>query len=286
MTSNINCTWSSEQWENVMKIEYSYDTIGIPTEVMTYEWELTEWVNIEKEEYTYNNSENKLLILSYDWADSVWVNFWKAEYTYNNSGNTTLSVDYTWKDSQWINYNKIEYSYDNNGNMILSVGHEWEETQWIYSEKTEVFYDVSVNITDIAFPVSAPLYGPCNNKPDSTKLFDWNDTTNTWDIDMDTKYYYSPFIVPIINDHPLVGKDRISPLSMKSNQTGTLLYFTNHSGSDIAISIYSISGKMTNRVVVPKTGKVLDVSSIASGIYFIKFTDRNTNSAITSFIRW
>lgn len=294
MISNINCTWSSGQWENVTKIECNYDTIGIPTLVIIYEWELSGWVNSEKDEYIYDNSENKLLMLSYDWADSVWVNFWKAEYTYNNSGNTTLSVDYTWKDSQWVNYDKIEYSYDNSGNMILSTGYEWEENQWIYSEKSEVFHDFSVSITDVAFPVFkasdqlswiAALYGPCNNKPDSSNLFIWNTATNNWDIDMNLKSYYSPFIVPILNDHPLAGKDRISPLSIQSNNTGSLLYFTNHSGSDIALSIYSINGKIAKQVVVPKTGMVTDISHLASGFYFIQFTDRNTFPEITSFVK-
>lgn len=288
-------TSSLDQWENNSKNEYVYDNNA--TLVLVYVWETDQWVNFQKIEYSYNNSGNIISSLWYDWEDSVWENTGKVEYTYNNIGNTTLYMYYTWLSEQWVNSEKIEYNYDNSNNMILHNEYRWEFNQWINSAKSEETYDHSVSILDVAYPndIQSPdlltwittWYGSGNNnKLDSAKLFNWNDTTSSWDINFDIKYYYSPFIVPIFDDHPLICKNSTGPLSIKSNPTGSLLYLTNHSGSDIAVSIYSIGGKTAKRIIVPKSGMVLDVSSLSAGIYFVKFTGRSTGSSVASFVKW
>ncbi len=128
--------------------------------------------------------------------------------------------------------------------------------------------------------------GNNEGKHSGVYFLDWDTTTNTWDIDINVKYYYSPFIVPILNDHPLISNNATGPFTVQGNQTGSSLTFTNHSGSDIDVAIYSLNGKRAKRVVVPETGLAIDISFLSSGVYFIEYFDRNTASVITSFLKW
>ncbi len=292
-----NYSGTSRQWENATKNEYTYDSNGNATRVIVYLWESDKWANSQKNEFSYSNSGYILIGHFYTWEDSLWVNFEKYEYTYNSSDNTSLCAVYSWEEDQWANYEKGEYTYDNNDNMVLYIWYEWEETQWVNSEKYEGFYNLSVNFNDVKYPnvlkipdvLTWPSYWYGNagtNIADSGKNYYWKDSTSTWEIELDGKMYFSPLIVPIINNPSLSDKYAKNPLTLQSNRVGSLLSLTNHTGSDIDLSIYSLNGKRVKRVIVPEAGMIIDISSLASGIYFFKYSHKNTVFPLISFVKW
>lgn len=285
----------SDQWIVKFKNEYQCDLNGNITLITEYQRVADQWENLSKHEYTYDGGKI-ILINAYNWNETLWENSGKYEYTYNTSGNTTLFIEYSWESDKWVNSSKCDYIYDSSDNMILSDYRDWESGQWTGYYKCSIAYDLSVDYSDIAFPeetttpgiwITIPMWnGIINNKPDSGMTYWWDTLTNNWDSGTKIYYHYSPFIVPIITPPPSINKNTTAPLTIQSDLTGSLLFFTNHSGSDIALSIYLLNGKRAKRVAVPETGLTLDISLLASGVHFVKYTDRNSVPVITSFVKW
>ena len=284
--------WASDQWENDVKNEYVLNNFRNVSQVMVYSWDSTAWGNYEKIEYTYDNNDKVILSLWYFWTDTLWENSYKIEYTYNSQGNTTLFAEYVWEETQWVNNEKTVYNYDSFDNMVLDTTYVWDVNQWKNDYRVEVNYDLSISYSEVAYPVfNSPelsvsmkaWYGTLNNRSDSTKSFYW--TYINWEESSHQKLYFSPFIVPILNDQQLSSSYNNTPLTIHSKRSNSCLSIVNHSKLEIDLSIYSINGKVTKRCVVPKNGMLLDISHLASGVYFVKYTVRNTASVITSFVK-
>lgn len=288
-------SWRTDHWIFSAKNEYTTDNAGRITLSTNYSWEDNQWKNAMKIEYLYNGNGYLTQKIFIAWILDKWENLEKFNYAYNFKGNTTLYSRSGWGSSKWVNHEKIEYTYDNNNNMILSSTYRWKNDLWNNYEKSSVNYDQSIYCSDVAFPqehttpvLYSPIikwYGTLVNKPDSTLVNIWDTTSNTWNNGTRKFYYFSPFIIPIITTNASKNMHKNAPIALGKSNNGSILLINNKPKFAAILEIYSVNGRMVKKINILGHDTIINISTLSTGVYWVKLSTRNSYSLVFSLIK-
>ncbi len=267
--------WSTMQWEDDQKYEYTYDNDG--NKISTISYLINEntgsWVNSAKWVTNYDTNEQSTETISYAWMENngQWVNSYQWVYTYDENGNETSYSYYAWNDTtaKWKGSEKYEYTYDANGNITTFLSYEWDENanQWVNFWKAEYTYNLAYALDELLLPPFDfyTLFGlnVIANMPVDYISYYFAD--NIWYEYGKTTYYYSevstgvwkipePGIKVFPNpatDYIVLDIDNISPSAL--------------------IEMFNIQGKKVLHQVV--NGKNISVGQLTEGFYTYKIND-------------
>ena len=280
LLTRLSYQWDSNinQWIISYKSEYTYDANGNQTTKINYNWNTStsQWIINSKNEYTYDTNGNQITNIDYSWnsTTSQWENSNKREYTYDINDNKTLEIGYYWNfgTNQWINSFKSEFIYDANGNLTTEIDNDWDSStnQWINSYKYDLTIDVTTNISDLFVP---PIYYDFfANKLLSYLSYEWNETTNSWELTSNGVDYYSD-ITANVNQ---TTNDKL--VTVYPNPANNNLHIKLNNNSNAAIfNLFDIQGKklITQKVI---KNEPINISHLNAGMYLYSITTNGKES--------
>lgn len=199
----ITQSWESEQWVNVLRQYYSYNSLNQPDSVVQQGWESGAWQNWSRWVSLYDAQNFEVESIEQNWGPTGWVNSNKNAYTYDSRGHRTIDLYSIWEMANWVptdvdsmkyvgdrlvevvhNYfaasqlRRTLYSYDLAGNQTGELGLRWEvESGWINETRESNVYsrlqylcgdaDASnlVNISDVVFLIGYIFTGASQPSP-------------------------------------------------------------------------------------------------------------------------
>jgi hypothetical protein len=186
------------QWITLYKTVHAYDQPSVLVRKTNYWWDngLSQWILSDKEEYAYHINGKLSGEVHFFWDPSLkeWRFTVKAEYTYDGSGNRLGEYNYSSEDGtdQWIPNEKSEASFDENGNMSESTYYNWdrERSVWVPSYAESYLWDLTLNRSDILFPVYFPTEN-FNNRMTEMNFYGWDPDGGKWFQEGQGFLYYS-----------------------------------------------------------------------------------------------
>lgn len=316
LTHDLNQEWNVS-WKNRLQTNYTNNPDGTVQQSISQSWNTgtSQWNNLQRVTYTYNAAKKVLTSESEFWDDSVnifgeWTfflkntntydgnnyliknlmtdgagviyqttytnnldgtisravmemgNVWdgleiyeRITYTYNNSKLTmVLYEDYKFISDIWENYYMDAYEYDDSGYLTYTLYKEWMGGSWINSGQSYI-----------------TNYG--NGNPFQIVLQVWDDIGLVWTNNSRTTLTYTTLGVDehafekSFTVYPNPVQDRITIKTDGNNNIGVKYWVTDQLGRQF------LDGSITDMETV------IDVSQLASGVYFIKM-GQNKNQSI------
>ena len=259
LITELEQTWnsSSNTWKNDFQITFMYNSIHQNTTQINQSWNpgTNHWENNEKIDFNYDISGNifSISIFTLNPNTSTWGNEYKITATYNGNNRLSSYTSQSWNamTNTWDNSEKVTYTYDNNNNIIS------EATQSFNLVSNTWENEVTVNST----------YDSRNNKTSELYL-DWdpNHTPSpTW-VNSNISYaYYNCTTVGIKDNLLKTTTFRIYPNPAQS-------HINIETEEDFkSVHIITLNGQV---VVTQENSKIIPVSQLESGIYFIQLLDK------------
>jgi hypothetical protein len=172
---------------------------------------------------------------------------------FDQSGKTTIDENYTFDgtDQEW----KGSYrNVSNNGNPGRIEFYSWDN-----SGKTWIGW------------LAIQMHRNSDNQDEKVYYYFWNAVDKIWEFTSKSYYYYSTYDAPIINSiqQPLINP-RANTISAFPNPVKDFLQFK---GENInKVEIISSNGSILRK---NQGSKAIDMSSLPSGIYYLKVTVEN-----------
>ncbi len=195
--------WESEQWVNVLRQYYSYNSHNQPDSVVQQGWESGAWKNWSRWVSLYDSLNHEVESIEQNWGLTGWANSSKNAYTYDSRGHRTIDLHSIWEMANWVptdvdsmkyvgdrlvevvhNYfaasqlRRTLYSYDLAGNQTGELGLRWEAASgWINETRESYVYsrlqflcgdaDASnlVNVSDVVFLIGYIFIGASQPSP-------------------------------------------------------------------------------------------------------------------------
>lgn len=99
----IEYAYNGDDWEEMTKTEWDYNTAGLTTMLATYEWINNSWRGLEKIEYTYDAAGNQICGIIYQWGNvDDWEKVIKLEFKFEE--NDSFYVISFWNSNEWVTY--------------------------------------------------------------------------------------------------------------------------------------------------------------------------------------
>lgn len=279
--------WDGSNWENVVRVSYSYDGDVISEDIYQYYME-GQWVNVIKEVYNYNGDVWTVLV--WEWNGTTWTS--SVLNTYTRENNTIEHVMQYMEGGAWQNDEKYIYTLDFDENVTEMLFQEWTGTEWADNEKTTYLYEDGVYTDEYVqeWDGSAWLdeyhytfdYDAMGNAKHGLCFayggYDWAPADG--DIDMaygynaDAKSFYGSEVEMLYVDLTAVNENteevdvKVYPVPAENE------IFIQAEGFQKA-EIYSLTGQKLMESVTEK----MNVGSLSQGIYLLKVFDRDGNSA-------
>lgn len=208
MTLSNYYNWSYSQWDwelsSTTKDENTYDEeSGLLLSHAAYRWnpDTNDWEMIIKGEYTYDETGKKTLGIEYsfDKTSQEWYPSYKYEYSYDENGFYSQFVCYMRFDinEDWRGIAKDDIVSDERGNMLSCISWLWATRgadNWVQSTKVEKAFDANNNQTFLAQYEwdrnTEEWYGnekwekafdDYNNETSATKYM-WNSSAKDWSV--------------------------------------------------------------------------------------------------------
>ena len=280
--SEVNQNWETgtNTWLNTGKTSLTYDASENLLIFVVQYWDLYEniWINNSHGLYTYDASGNMTTFhsLSWDAGNSVWINSWNYIYTYDSSGNILTELGQLWDSgiNDWGNYSNFSYTWDDSQNLLSEIGHNWDEgtSAWINDSKCEFHNDYNNEKVLATYYEWNQAWVPADGNI-NINLFE-NDFYWGYGVQK-IEFYYSTYVSGI---EDLTGKGN-DAFEVYPNPAGNTVNFKFNSTSQVSktISIYDQFGKVvkeipTGNLFSGENTLTMDVSSLATGIYLLKFS--------------
>ena len=242
---------SSSSFVVTGKTEFTYDSNGNRLSLIFSDWDMSldKWVLDQKSEDGYNEDGQQTLNSHYQWDANTnsWTGDDKEEFVIDSEGYTSQWLIYKWdySSADWINSSKKEFSYDENGNPTMEIWCVWDSntSQWVNSYKDEYLYDQSSFVVDYSIPYID--FGPkfpnkIANKFLADQYFTWNEISNEWILDGETKYYYSgPTEYYFTKSDSICAGDSLLWQGKYYSEEGT--YSAKYSSVELMDSIYELA---------------------------------------------
>jgi len=280
--SEVYQNWepTTNTWINGMKVSSTYDVSENLLEYLIEYWDTggSIWVNDFQGIYTYDAAGNEATFntLSWDEEDSVWINGWYIVYTYDAFGNMLTDVGQLWntETSSWSNYANFSYTWDNSNNMLSKIGQYWEtgSNSWINDSKREFQYDYDNERLLATYFEWNGFWVP----DDGTIIINLFENNLFWGYEVHKiEFYYSTYTSGIEDN---VGKGN-NAFEIYPNPAGNTVNITLNSTSLVCGSadLFDQFGKLVKEVPTGNLSSgnntlTLDVSSLSTGFYFLKFS--------------
>lgn len=305
-------------WKNKLQTDYANNPDGTVQQSITQSWNTgtSQWDNLQRMNYTYTAAKKVLTLESEVWYDPNWGSFFRQTNTYdgNNflikSTIQTYSLIYLWENSSqviytnnldgtvsqsvyqawdpwgygvdnWYDVERTTYTY-NNSKPITAISERWNGTIWENFSKETYDYDgsgylihtlsqnwLSNNWKDDAQSFITN-YG--NGTPYQIIAQDADASGLVWTNVSKTTFTYTALAV---NDHVVEKSFVVYPNPAHDSVT----IQTNGNSLDMKYWVTDQLGRQFLKGSITGMETVIDVSQLASGVYFIKM-GQNKNQSI------
>lgn len=320
----LTSEWSEEKfdeyddWEQVARLEYSYDSINRLQQVNTMKWDkfYDRWSTFEILEYAYDSLGNIAAETAYDYDSYEMERTKKYEivYSYNSQNLLSEITEYVegWNEGNFIPDRKLSYEYDASFNLNVETLFTWD-------------YDLDNWLEDLR---KQHFNGVTNDLVHETLVQNWDDQ---WNDVTHAKYFAENSIVPndvengefvfaflsmsVFNDRVV---DRLeidsisngewlnngatiyhfkqdSPVGINTENLAEIKIYPNPASDYITIQstelqqydciVYDLSGRILIRKKV-YGNKRLDISGLKPSYYFIEIREGGKKKFMDKFIKF
>jgi len=122
--------WENNQWGNLEKYSYKYDSQNNMIEKIEQSWQWGEWINNLKSTYIYN-SQNNITSYVISWHLGQWMEFFKGTLSYDSQNNLTEMILQIYSGSDiWENLSIERYTYNAQNVLSEILSQQWEDAGW------------------------------------------------------------------------------------------------------------------------------------------------------------
>ncbi len=293
LTSSHSQSWNGTAWVSINENIYTYSGGNLITKLFRT-WDVSVWKNYSRSNYTYYGSGKLKVDSTEQWYPhlSNWRNNSKTTHIYNtaNTTDSILSI-HDW-DTVALNWrNAWQYNYVFNGAGIV-VG---DTTRiWSIGGSNWVYYGAATRVNDTSYlrfgwdnissgfknaERSTTSYNS-NNQLTYWRTESWNTGTSTWGMNNDAskKYYYVQTAVGVKNIANIKG---ITVYPCPANDVITL-HIDWKTQQDSKIALFDMQGRLLRQWTEPaanQTNRTIPISDLGSGIYTIRVSGRDVQTA-------
>lgn len=277
-TSHYRQSTIDQSWEYSYKEEYTVDTLGRITEILTTDLdvngdEIIDQMDWMRTTFNYDTEGNMISQEEHGWNFNIndWRVHSKKEFTYNAEGQKLTEKRYVLNtenneleirsDDEWI--------YDSNGNNTTIIFRWKEESNSGWSlEKVETLYDLTDLVEDYSMPYDLSFESGLElsyftNKPIGIKYYEFVDPD--WELIFDGKYYYSDDISSNIEyttppEVCIIQYSQYLTISWKSNDEKLIL------------SLYNLAGQSVYKNLI-ENNQTITLEHLSTGIYLYQLLD-------------
>ena len=242
-------------WQNPRRYEYTYNSEGRPVLYQFSDWDLNTWSPNSQTIYTYNAEGLIISSLTQNWnaEEEDWVNYRLTERAYNEDGNITLyqSSSYDETGSLIPNF-RVYFTYDEEGRLVSIL-----EQTTIFTEELEDYFLTEYTYYEDIGERRTILYQEKNLEEDV-----WIETgRNT--------YYYALFV----DTEEIPSPEYNVSITPNPSTDAVLISFEKEEliSQGISAELVNALGGVEKRFVIRASKHQLDVSNLASGVYWIRF---------------
>ena len=281
-------------WYDYFKTTYTYNSLPKVDSVFYSKKDSIggPWISMSAGAYNYDNNGNNTLLV-YFTIDTIGNLVYNAKF--NNSYNTNNLLvlhqyqTYNVQSTLWENNSKISYQYDSGNNLIMNRIYNWDATNqtWDSFILSTSDFDLSLSNQDIVIPRNPyvftgtinefsfnALMEQSNNALKHFSAYRKNYNSNVYYKENSYTFYYSTLTASIENnDNQSFFKVFPNPASSIVN-----IELTELSKEQSYIEIFDVQGRIIKEISLAKNQRKvrIDVSELESGLYFIKYSDKNT----------
>jgi|GEM_PF-1522153 len=265
----LDWLFEEEKWDTLSKTVYHYNTKNLL--IKTERFEAPDWELHTKTELSYDLFDRLTGESTYQ-SHEEWLNTTKTDYIYQGE-RIVEERFYDWYGDQWNYVHKSSFSYDTDGNSIEDVfSNTALGSDDILSPYRKYIntYDLSIDKTNIIFPVSFKMENHHNNMFVRSVQYDYDEDSKEWLEAGTLDFFYTPVIATgiqsgsnsMFNIHPNPCTDVIR-LTLDNNATAvfelydqlsTKVLSQNVAGNE-TISIQSLPAGLYNCVLTSGTEK-------------------------------
>ena len=138
----------TQQYSEVLKEEYTYNSKGELTETKDSYWMAIAWIPFSRNQYFYNSNGylTESIYSSYNDITKAYTNSSREVLNYTNN-KIIGDIIYTWENGAWKNVEKTDFVYAGN-NISTFHSYKWDGAQWIDDDRGTVSY-VANKISEI-----------------------------------------------------------------------------------------------------------------------------------------
>jgi len=272
--------YASNQWQDVMRVNYTYDEYGNMTEQLSEIYTQVTWIGYRRIQKSYDASLNliqRLTQMGEMGLQTTWKNELNELFTYNDNLTEHLYQVYynqSWEDSlrrsyeynaqdlqtvvlienkdnaDWEYVSKTSTEYQN-GNAVEEVYQTWQD-EWVNEERITTSYDQQ-------------------SRPEVMILFDW--LGSAWDESEQYLFDYD-YQTSIDNEKKILPANfHVSnfpnPFNLSTTVTVELPY-----KDTITLRVYDIRGRIMQTLIADK--------KVSAGTYTATWNGRNESGQIMS----
>lgn len=141
-TLTIYQVWNGG-WQNNMKWIKAFDTFNNKTSLLVQTWTSGNWINNKKEDYTYNLNQHLVLKYAYSWdnINALWVDSMKYDSYQDAFDNDTSIIRSDWIANTWQQVEKDSFVYDNWNHPTMHAICSFDGSSWFIIYQEGLSYD-------------------------------------------------------------------------------------------------------------------------------------------------
>ena len=292
-------TWSGSAWVDSLGYTYSYDSIGRLTKLVVQKGSSLQ--NDSQSLYSYTGW-NVTNVITQAWSGTAWVNVYNQYNNFDANGNNIQSTNYVWNGTNWAVASETISSYSGsnhletyyyyvwspaaNGGLGGYVNNYYESYQYVLDNNTQFEnfnWDTTNNtwIPNQLFTYSFDGHG--NVVYEQDQLFTNGAFANT-DLYF---YYYNSYGVSDISE----TQNELGANVFPNPSNGSNVFIGLHSdvAGNVALSVYDGAGKIVKQqqsnICQGANQLQLNLSSLATGNYYIQVADNNGRASVLKFVK-
>ncbi|PWA04361.1 T9SS type A sorting domain-containing protein [Flavobacterium psychrotolerans] len=132
-------TWKNENWGNLAKTNFTYDSNGYLVHNLSQSWDINSWSDNSQSDYINNldGTVNQMTSQLWDTEANAWLNTQRVSYTYTAAKKVMSSVSEFWIATNWQFYLRQTNTYDSNGYLTKNLSQMWDYlTPWKNTSQT------------------------------------------------------------------------------------------------------------------------------------------------------
>ncbi|MCL2311083.1 MAG: T9SS type A sorting domain-containing protein [Firmicutes bacterium] len=142
--------WNNNQWGNLVRYTYKYDSQNNMTEELGQIWQSGQWVDGFKYTYSYNSQNNMTSSVMQFWQSGQWTNISKGTFSYDLQNNMEEEIWQSWG-GQWVNEDRSTHTYDPQNNLLKTIYQGWESGKWENLSNENYTYNAQNDYIEILY---------------------------------------------------------------------------------------------------------------------------------------